>query len=191
METKDKIRNDMMILRNHLGVQEKHALSEQIMQNLMQYLATEEVKHILLYADFRNEVETKLLATYCLEHDISVYYPRVMGQDMEFLSVKSMTDLSPDFMGIREPAYDTHNLFQLHTSQVEQVFMVMPALAFDTNGNRIGYGKGYYDRYLTQFPIINRIGICYDFQITNLIPCTTQDIRATMVISEKRIIRSH
>ena len=100
-------------------------------------------------------------------------------------------DLSPDFMGIREPAYDTQNLFQLHTSQVEQVFMVMPALAFDTNGNRIGYGKGYYDRYLTRLPIINRLGICYDFQITNLLPCTTQDIRATMVISDKRILRCH
>jgi 5-formyltetrahydrofolate cyclo-ligase len=62
METKDKIRNNMLIQRNHLSVQEKHALSEQIMQNLIHYLATEEVKHILLYADFRNEVETKLLA---------------------------------------------------------------------------------------------------------------------------------
>lgn len=191
METKDKIRNNMTFLRNHLSIQEKHTFSGQIMQNLIHYLDTEEVKYLLLYADFRNEVETELLATYCLEHDISVYYPRVMGQNMEFLSVKSMMDLSPDFMGIREPAYDSQNLFQLHTSQVEQVFMVMPALAFDTNGNRIGYGKGYYDRYLTRVPIINRLGICYDFQITNLLPCTTQDIRATMVISDKRIFRCH
>jgi 5-formyltetrahydrofolate cyclo-ligase len=114
-----------------------------------------------------------------------------MDQDMEFLSVNSMMDLSPDFMGIREPAFLFDNLFQLHTSQVEQVFMVMPALAFDTNGNRIGFGKGYYDRYLKRIHINKRIGICYDFQIMNEIPCTTQDISATMVISDKRIIRCH
>lgn len=187
MGTKEQIRNKMIEERSKLSKEEKQRYSNLIMDRLILYLAQKNVKHLLLYADFRNEVETRQLANFCHSYGISLYFPKVFQGDMEFY-LSSMEELSPLYMGIREPSANENKVFQFHKCKAEQVFMVMPALAFDKMGNRVGYGKGYYDRYLTRNPIQNRIGICYEFQIVEAIPAKEFDIKVTRIFTEKNMI---
>ena len=67
--------------------------------------------------------------------------------------------------------------------------VVLPALAVDENGNRLGYGKGYYDRYLQRHPRSKTVAFCYDFQIVQKVPCEAWDKRVDAIVTDKRVLK--
>jgi len=99
---------------------------------------------------------------------------------MYAISYTTNSTLETNFFGIDEPAGDV--------CDINDFICIIPLLAIDEKGNRIGFGKGYYDKFLEDKKCI-KIGICYDFQIIKGIPCEPHDIPLDLIISEKRTIK--
>ena len=89
-------------------------------------------------------------------------------------------DFTLSHMGIREP------MGEILTTAPD--YIVAPLLAADEKGNRLGYGKGYYDKYFAKYPTAKRIGYAFDFQIVREVPTTEQDEKLDVLVTDKRVV---
>lgn len=139
---------------------------------------------IVLYAPIRQEVDTELLFYKACSEGKQVLYPSVCGDELQFREVEELSQCSPGSFGILEPCL-TGNEFPLSVADL----IVVPGVAFDLQGHRIGFGKGYYDRCLSRLPKHGHlIGLCHDFQVLDHIPAEEHDVRMKFVVTEKRLI---
>lgn len=143
----------------HLPLEERRNQSQAICRNLLQSEFWRDATGILAFYPFRHEVDLRPL----FRQGKSLYLPRVMGNRMEFLAYEGEEKLEPNSWGIMEPR-DTAPALGSHSS--ENLLILIPGLAFHKMGGRIGWGGGYYDRWLPQ----NRhrgifLGIAYREQI--------------------------
>lgn len=97
-----------------------------------------------------------------------------------YLNAKNFDELTDGAYGIKEPK----NIITANIADIDAA--IIPGLAFSESGDRIGFGMGYYDRFLQEYSGI-KIGICYDFQIFDSLPAEKQDIKMDIIITEKRI----
>ena len=145
--------------------------------------------NILIYVSYNQEVETSGIINKSLERGKKVYVPKVIinkedrsDKYMEFVRINFYDDLQDGYMGIKEPVSDDYEIPQ-------DGLLVMPGLAFDVTLNRIGYGGGFYDRYLVKNgDRYYKTAICFDYQVLDDIPAEEFDIRPDMIITDKRII---
>ena len=138
-----------------------------------------------LYAPVHNEVETADVMRAALDSAKIVLFPVVCPSGLEFRRIDDPSALRRGAFNIPEPdaACPVH-------LPGEADLIVIPGVAFDQSGRRIGYGKGYYDRALHQLEGKGRlVGLCYDFQIVDEIPGEPHDVRMDMIITERRVIR--
>lgn len=137
-----------------------------------------EASTIMLYTSLPDEVDTSLLLSHSLAEGKMVLLPKVTGETtMELRVYKKEQDLVEGAFHIMEP---TGRSF---TDYASIDLAVIPGMAFDTLGNRLGRGKGYYDRFLSLLPpYIYKIGVCFGFQMFDSIPSDTTDIRMNEVI---------
>ena len=140
---------------------------------------------VALYMAIRGEIDTTLLLERCLQDGKRVLMPAVCGETMVFRPVDSLTALQPGCFGIPEPdpsgaAHDAA-AFDL---------LVVPGVAFDHAGHRIGFGRGYYDRFLDHDGRSGAlVGLCHDFQlIDENIPVEGHDIRMDKVVTDRRVV---
>lgn len=110
-----------------------------------------------------------------------VAVPKVIVDNfMKFYYIDSLKSLTPGAYGILEPeAYPQREACKEHA------LVILPGVAFDRQGNRIGYGKGFYDNYLSTHPQYHRIGLAFSAQCVDFIPADCHDIRVEAVITEK------
>lgn len=129
-----------------------------IQKKVLAMTAFKEASTVYLYMDFKGEVQTSLLLDECFRQKKRVVLPRIDGDEMDFYEVRSREELKPGYFGILEP---------VSRDKIDESrgFMVVPGVAFSKDGYRMGYGKGFYDRYLTRYPGIYTCGICYDCQV--------------------------
>lgn len=144
---------------------------------------------VFAYVSYNQEVRTRSLIERALADGKRVAVPRVYGDTMQFKYISSLNDLQPGYMGIPEPSDD----LECADGREEQVLMIMPGLAFDEAGNRVGYGRGYYDRYLTQHnkTRYTKVALAYDFQIVDSIEADAFDVKTDILIGapSHRVIR--
>jgi 5-formyltetrahydrofolate cyclo-ligase len=139
-----------------------------------------------LYSPAHNETDTAIILTAAFEDNKRVLFPAVCGQNMVLRLVKKPDDLQEGAFGILEPKPSgvDHNVAIVD-------LVVVPGIAFDLTGHRIGYGKGYYDRFL-QHPgrTTLLVGFCHDFQMVyNPLPADVHDVPMDVIVTDKRIIR--
>ena len=152
---------------------------------LMERLKEAEV--IFLYAAYKSEVPTKELIRELLASGKRVALPKVNGKRMDFYEITAWEELLPGYQGILEPKAHETALMLPRESDV----MLLPGAAFDNRGGRIGYGGGYYDRYLKELEAAGRkqpylIGICYYRQLwKDGLPTEEWDKRMDCIITEK------
>lgn len=132
----------------------------------------------LIYLSFSSEAPTDKLISSCEQAGICVYCPRIENGAM--FAVAKGEDFTLSAYGIREPVGKI--------SEKDVDFVVTPLLAVDTNGNRLGYGGGYYDRYFKEYPKAYRIGYCYDFQLLHGVPTEREDEPLDAVVTELRTV---
>ena len=180
METKSKIRKEILALRKDIPENEKAKskvlISEKIIGHQWYYSADT----ILLYKSYGSELNTDFIAEDAFKKGKKVYYPKVCGDVMEFYQVSSLDMLKSGYKGILEP--EETKLFCYKELSGENVLMIMPGVAFDVYRNRIGYGKGYYDKYLSDKPSIRTIAVGYVCQIVEKIEANETDIRPMQII---------
>lgn len=143
-----------------------------------QGLEKAEEKTAFVYLSFSSEAPTDGLIERLLENGWRVFCPRTEKDEM--YAVEYGEDFYLSDYGIREPCGEAY--------EKTPTITVIPLLAVDEKGNRLGYGKGYYDRYLKKYPNTKRIGYCFDFQIVRKVPCEENDERLEIVVTDKRIL---
>lgn len=178
---KDKIRNLIKTTRDSLTNEEIQKLSLEITKQIIQLIKDHSINDYFIYSSFNKEVNTSYLISYLLEKNKNIYLPKIQNNNLLAIKYDSNTEMNINKFGINEP--------EGTPSYIDNFICIIPLLAVDKNGNRIGYGKGYYDRFLKNKNCL-KIGICYDFQIiTSIIP-SKFDIPLDVIISEKQIINN-
>lgn len=178
--SKAQIRKEKLQIRKELSFAQVNELSEIICSKLYETDEMKFCRNLLVYADYNNEVATEKIILKALMQGISVYMPRVKGDEMDFYRVFSPDELQSAAYGIREPYEIEHLKFEEEKNSV----CLLPLSAFDAKGNRIGYGKGYYDKYLNRVKVDSCIGLAYSFQECEGIPTEAFDIKLDKVVTE-------
>lgn len=179
---KRSIRDEMLVRRRHLAVDTCLARSLVAQQRLLQTPEFAAATVVGLYSPVRNEVFTEEIFTAACRAGKTVAYPRVRSDLLDFVAVAQRQELVPGAFGILEP--DGAKTIPLAALEL----IVVPGVAFDFAGHRLGYGKGYYDRFLQE----RRgalVGLCFDFQLVTKLPAEVHDVRMDMLVTDERILR--
>jgi 5-formyltetrahydrofolate cyclo-ligase len=183
-----KLRSHYLAERNVLSSSDRAAMSRQIIEKLVT-LPIFEKNHFFIYCSYQSEVETRMLLHRCLAEGKSVSVPLTVPQQSELLAVaitNPATDLSPGYKGIPEPISSLSELRRVTPKSID--IAIIPGAVFDRSGYRLGYGGGYYDRFLVQkAPQAYRIGLAFSQQLVNRIPAFSHDIPMDMLITEKEV----
>lgn len=134
--------------------------------------------NVFVYLSFSSEAPTDGLIERLRLDGHNVYCPRIEKGEMQ--AVLYGEDFTLSSYGIREP------IGEIYEGNIDVA--VLPLLAVDKQGHRLGYGKGYYDRYLRLRPKMKRIAYAFDFQVLDSVPCSDLDESADMIVTDKRII---
>ena len=132
-------------------------------------------KTIYGYLPFNQEVNTLPLLQQALADGKQVALPKCYGREMRFVLVTDLSRVQPSRFGAPEPIADTPVAKDPHA------LVLMPGLAFDAAGHRMGYGGGYYDRFLSREPDHPTIALCFDFQLLPRLETEAHDISADTV----------
>ncbi len=184
MNDKKILRKQMREKRDALTIEEIDIRSKQISEQLLQSSFYKECTHICVYEAFRNEVSCEYITTQALQDRKCVYLPVTdeASKTMEFYQITKATVYREGNYGIREPELDEKS----KTLQ-DKALILLPGLAFDRNKHRLGYGGGYYDKYLALHDEHITLALCYDFQIVDELPCEKHDILPDYIVTESEI----
>ena len=185
---KNDLRKAMLSKRKSMKVENVSAFSNKIIETIMELPEFKSSKNIMLYLSFNNEVNTYPLVKWCFDNNKTVIAPYCIQHSKEIVPYR-ITNLSTDLVkstfGVMEP--NKHSLEKINIEDIDLI--LVPAVAFDQYCNRIGFGAGYYDRFLCKKPKHTpAIGIAYDYQIIDNIPTDEYDVPLDFIITEKRII---
>lgn len=174
---KDELRKYIRGKKRQFTDKELEELSLPVITRLLSHPAVMSAKTLLMYYSLPDEVNTHDIIMQLAESGKNVLLPCVTdGENMEIREYNNPEDMQEGGFGIMEP---TGKPF---TSYDEIDVAVIPGMGFDNSNNRLGRGKGYYDRFLSKVSNVYKIGICFDFQKLPKIPVSIHDIRMDTVI---------
>ena len=185
---KNEIRAQYKERRAAITPEERHVRDEKICALFLSSITYRYAKVLLLYAPMEGEIDIYPIVRQALSDGKTVAFPRCSSRDctMEYHIVTSTEALTPGAYGIMEPAEDApvcrigEDAADLHP------VCIVPGLVFDRAGYRVGYGKGYYDRYLCTFPGV-RVGMVYADFILPQIPRGRFDLAVDVLVKEKGV----
>jgi len=179
---KEQLRRRMKQRRRELPAPQRRAASEEIAQCVLELPEVAAAEGIFVYVSYQTEVETHELIRRLLEGETPVAVPKVLdGGQMTAVPIRRWGDLRPGACGILEPG-DSAPL------QTRLSVCLAPGLAFSRRGDRLGYGRGHYDRFLADHGGIDVIGLAFDSQIIEELPTEPNDIRMNAVVTQREII---
>lgn len=178
--TKDEIRSELRAKRRALTAEEQESLSGKITKRLISLPCISQAETIMIYMSAFKEPSTFEIAEHLKKAQKKIVVPISNTKDYTITPVYLSGTLAAGAYGIPEP-------MRRETADIKTIDVALiPGIGFDRTGSRIGFGKGYYDRFLAEFKGL-KIGICYDFQILADIPSSEHDIKMDLIITEKRI----
>lgn len=189
MEAKIESRRHFLEIRKNLSDNKRAFKSQKIMEQLIADPHYLKAYHILLYRAFGDEVETNLLFEDAKCKGKQIYTPKVINSqtsDMEFFETQNE---KTGYMGILEPSEQGKAFISNNSLKKTDAVAIIPGVAFDYNGYRLGYGKGFYDKYLKEKSIYT-IGICFEEQLTESLPIEENDIKLNCIYTDKRRVLS-
>ncbi len=187
METKALIRKRILGARDGMEERERREKSLLIAERVWTHAAYRQASGLLCYAGYKSEVQTAALMEHAWKEGKRVYCPKVCGNEMEFYRIAGWGDLGAGYKGIPEPQVGEETLFSRAVMQDGNYLMIMPGCAFDKERNRIGYGGGYYDRYLEKHGGLGTMAICYEMQIVEKIPSDFHDRKPDWILTERHV----
>ncbi|HBP63972.1 MAG TPA: 5-formyltetrahydrofolate cyclo-ligase [Desulfosporosinus sp.] len=182
---KAEVRQACLCQRTSLGEQERKRKSLIIQQKLMDLSEFQLAKTVMLFLNFREEVETTALAEAMIAGEKRLILPRCAPHGILLpIEVRDLNqDIEPGAYGIREPKL---TLGVVEPSEIDLI--IVPGSGFDLQGNRLGYGGGYYDRFFMLLnPLIPKIALGFECQIIPEVPVDQHDAKMTMLITEKGV----
>lgn len=185
MESRLQLYNRMMATRSELKQESVSEASLAIQKRVLLMEQFRTALRIGLYAPYDNEVRTDVLFTEGDKHRKELYYPAVdeKQERLMFFRITDLSDLKPGYGGIDEPTGSARKLRDVNTLEA----IIVPGVAFDLHGGRLGFGKGFYDRCLLEFRG-KRIALAYEFQIVSELPTAVRGQKVDWIVTESRVI---
>lgn len=178
---------DKKALRREISAQKRSMTAEQIesasrrlADQLFATDAYQQAQSIYGYLSYNQEVRTESILRRAMIDGKRVAVPKVYGDDMKFIWIEDLDLVAPGYYDIPEPIADGP------VADDEMALVLMPGLAFDPEGHRLGYGGGFYDRYLAAHHDHKLVALCYDFQMFDHLDTDVHDIPVNLVISDHR-----
>ena len=180
---KDKIRKEILEKRNTLSTEEVEKKSDLIIENLGKFIKNAE--NIMIFMDMKNEVKiTKLMEDY---PEKNFFIPKITDSKNREMKINRY---NKNELVLHKFGYYESSSSDFYNENILDI-VIVPAVVFDLEKNRIGFGGGYYDTFLKKIRGGNKkvlfIGICYDFQIIEKVPAEEHDVVLDFVVSESRI----
>jgi 5-formyltetrahydrofolate cyclo-ligase len=182
---KGKIRNEVLKRRNSITAEDKKAKDEFIKNTLVGLAEFEKARAILLYASYKSEADTFGLIKHCFSMAKTVALPKVdaLSSELKIYEIKDLRELVSGYQKIPEPDVPEERLLGVNDIDL----IIVPGVAFDVQCNRLGYGKGFYDKMLNE-KSCPAIALSYEEQIVGSVPAESHDIKMDIIITDKRII---
>lgn len=180
---KKRLRSEMLARRHALAPRSVSSLGEAVRLRLASTPEYAAARTVALYWAVDNEVPTAAIVADALAAGKSVCLPRVNGRSLSFHRVLDTATLRPGSYGVPEPPDDGQPLRACDFDLV-----VVPGVAFDMRGARLGYGMGYYDRWLAgvSAPVA---ALAYDFQVVEEMETDGHDVPVTVIVTDRRVLR--
>lgn len=186
--TKEQLREKMLAKRANLTRIEREEKSRAIKEKLFNQSEFKRAKTIMFYVAFRKEVETEQMIKESLAAKKEVVVP-ITDKEKKQLYLSQLKDydreLKSGTYGIKEPAADYYRPINLDKLDL----VVVPGVAFDIQGNRLGYGGGYYDRFLAELTSTLRLGVNFEQQIVTNVVSADHDQPVDKIITEEGVIK--
>ena len=179
---KTELRNIMRERRRNLSKAEKGKLDNIIFNNVVNDNNFIKSNKIFVYVSYASEVDTHKIIQYALNQGKTVCVPKILSlnQGMVAVKIKNFFDLKPNKMGILEP--ETY-IDVVNADEIELV--ILPGLAFDYAGGRLGYGGGFYDRFLLKIQDnVKKLALAYKLQVLVSVPMDENDIKVDVIITD-------
>lgn len=183
---KQSMREECLAARKALTAHERSELDGRITQKLLTTSEYEKASTVLTYVSVSSEVSTRQFIKQALSDGKTVAVPRCLPQHrLEFVAVTSLEQLVPAPFNLLEPPKELPTLTE---DTIEASICIVPALLVDIKGYRLGYGAGFYDRFLSTYPG-KKICLAYHSNLSKiLLPHTEFDVPVDMVITESNIL---
>lgn len=176
-EEKKELRKKILKQRDEMAFEQRDNDSAIIRDMVFLDPCVLTAKRLLIFASFGSEPDTDIIAEKAFNMGKEIFYPRVEDKEIRFYQTDDISGLKPGYRNIREPEPE-----RPWNGEEKDTVILVPGTAFDTEGRRLGYGGGFYDRFLKAHPSMYRIGICFPFQILESIPAEEHDERVDLVI---------
>ncbi len=186
MMNKADVRRDALKARRSLSAEQVESLSVRIQDALMALPEFLEAEVVASYVAKRDEVQTGKIMRSALSSGKRLLVPRTNPRflSLNFCEIQSLGQLAPGYLGIPEPSFASR-VVPLSKSQL----VVVPVVAWDDLGQRMGYGKGYFDRELRSRGRAVSAGLAFESQRHDQLPATSSDIPLDIIVTEKRVLR--
>lgn len=177
---KKEIRALVFARRRELGEEERQQKSAAICEQIIRMEEFQNADCIYTYMDYNGEVCTKKLIEEAWRLGKRVAAPKVQGEEMAYYYISSYDDVKPGYFGIPEPD-------AVNPAQEEHALLIVPGVGFDRERHRCGYGKGFYDRYLSRHPHHTTVAVSFEFQVVEAVPSAPHDICPQYLFTEERM----
>ncbi len=180
--TKEGLRREVLKKRRSLSEEERSSRDIRIRERLRNLPEFRTAKKILMFYPAKGEPDITPLLEEVLREGRSLFLPKVEGERIKAVRVRKLSELSEGSFGIPEPAGGE----EIDPSSLEAV--VVPGVVFDRSCYRIGFGRGYYDRFL---PLVKapKIGVAYSFQVFGEVPRDPWDVPLDLIVTDTEVIR--
>ena len=183
INTKTALRKQVLRIREGLLPEERNRSAILLTERICGHQWFYRSDILLAFVSYGSEIDTTEIIEEAIRRGKKVYVPKIEGDEMHFYRVTDLTTLQIGYKGIQEPAHDAEPFYYC-AEQADRVLMLMPGAVFDYSRNRLGYGKGFYDRYLADKEELQQrtIGIGFQCQLVEKLPTQEWDIRPCQII---------
>lgn len=185
--TKKELRREVLRRREALSDEDRGRAALYLTERIVGHQWFYRADTLLGFVSFGSEIDTGGILSEALRRGKKVYVPKVEGEELVFYRIESLEELAPGYKGIPEPEGDTKRYVYPGEPQgtvKDRVLLLMPGVAFDPYGGRMGYGRGFYDRFLADKEALRLASIAVGFrcQMVERVPMEEHDIRPYQVI---------
>jgi len=185
---KGELRRKILMIRDRMPASLRSQKDMRIRETLFSLPEFLSAQTIILYASFRSEVATYGLIQESISMGKKLFLPKVDAYNarLDLYVIRDIGELSPGFMGIPEPNLADFRIGNINDADI----VIVPGVAFDVVGSRLGYGMGYYDKLLSMRKKLSPVvALAYDEQLVKEIPADEHDVRVDIIITDRQLIR--
>lgn len=190
MLTKKEIRRAVLKARSELDGETAALASQVICRRILDIESYERAEDVCLYMPVNNEVDVMLLAEAAMEQGKRVWVPKVIKKGEKDQAGEMVFNR---YEGMDRTVTGPYDIVESLSEEIlepgENTLVIMPGVAFTWSRDRIGYGGGFYDRFLQENPQVDTIAVCYDLQVVDEIPVEESDMKPDYVVSETSLYR--